>query len=34
MPICQGVAALLAGETTVEALISALLSRPLKSEQG
>jgi glycerol-3-phosphate dehydrogenase (NAD(P)+) len=34
MPICKGVAALLAGETTVEAVIDALLSRPLKSEQG
>ncbi|MCC5611767.1 NAD(P)-dependent glycerol-3-phosphate dehydrogenase [Nostoc sp. CHAB 5834] len=34
MPICEGVAALLAGETTVEGLIDALLSRPLKSEQG
>jgi glycerol-3-phosphate dehydrogenase (NAD(P)+) len=34
MPICEGVAALLAGETTVDGLIDALLSRPLKSEQG
>ncbi len=34
MPICEGVAALLAGEVTVDGLIDALLSRPLKSEQG
>lgn len=34
MPICEGVAALLAGEATVEGLIDALLSRPLKAEQG
>jgi glycerol-3-phosphate dehydrogenase (NAD(P)+) len=34
MPICEGVAALLAGEATVDGLIDALLSRPLKSEQG
>lgn len=32
MPICEAVAALLAGETTVDAMIEALLSRPLKSE--
>lgn len=33
MPICLAVAALLGGETTVEALIDNLLSRPLKAER-
>jgi glycerol-3-phosphate dehydrogenase (NAD(P)+) len=33
MPICEATAALLAGETTVEAMIEALLSRPLKAER-
>ncbi|CAL1690226.1 Glycerol-3-phosphate dehydrogenase [NAD(P)+] [Brevundimonas subvibrioides] len=33
MPICEAIAALLAGETTVDALIEALLSRPLKAER-
>jgi len=32
MPICQAVAAILAGEAEVEAAIAGLLSRPLKSE--
>jgi glycerol-3-phosphate dehydrogenase (NAD(P)+) len=32
MPICEAVAAILAGEHTVEAAIMGLLSRPLKSE--
>jgi len=32
-PICEATAALLAGETTVEAMIEALLSRPLKAER-
>jgi glycerol-3-phosphate dehydrogenase (NAD(P)+) len=34
MPICEAVAALLAGETAVDALIEALLSRPLKAERA
>lgn len=33
MPICQAVAALLSGETTVDAVIYDLLSRPLKAER-
>jgi glycerol-3-phosphate dehydrogenase (NAD(P)+) len=33
MPISQAVAALLAGETTVQGMIDALLSRPLKAER-
>lgn len=33
MPICLAVAALLGGETTVEALIDNLLSRPLRAER-
>ena len=33
MPICEATAALLAGETTVDAMIEALLSRPLKAER-
>ena len=33
MPICEAIAALLAGETSVDALIEALLSRPLKAER-
>ncbi|ADK99725.1 NAD(P)H-dependent glycerol-3-phosphate dehydrogenase [Brevundimonas subvibrioides] len=33
MPICEAIAGLLAGETTVDALIEALLSRPLKAER-
>lgn len=33
MPICEGVAALLNGETSVEELIDNLLSRPLKAER-
>lgn len=33
MPICLAVAALLGGETTVEALINNLLSRPLRAER-
>lgn len=33
MPICLAVATLLGGETTVEALIDNLLSRPLKAER-
>jgi glycerol-3-phosphate dehydrogenase (NAD(P)+) len=33
MPICLAVAALLGGETTVDALIDNLLSRPLKAER-
>jgi glycerol-3-phosphate dehydrogenase (NAD(P)+) len=33
MPICQLVAAVLAGETAVDAGIEALLNRPLKSER-
>lgn len=33
MPISQAVAALLNGETTVEAMIESLLSRPLKAER-
>jgi glycerol-3-phosphate dehydrogenase (NAD(P)+) len=33
MPISMAVAALLSGETTVDALIDALLSRPLKAER-
>ena len=32
-PICEAVAAVLAGETTVDAVIEGLLSRPLKSER-
>lgn len=32
-PICEAVAAVLAGETTVEAVIEGLLSRPLKVER-
>lgn len=32
MPICQAVAAILAGEAEVDAAIAGLLSRPLKSE--
>lgn len=32
-PICEGVAALLNGETTVDELIDNLLSRPLKAER-
>ena len=32
MPICQTVAALLAGEVEVDAAILGLLARPLKSE--
>ncbi|AQR60500.1 glycerol-3-phosphate dehydrogenase [Brevundimonas sp. LM2] len=34
MPICAATAALLAGETTVEAMIESLLSRPLKAERA
>ena len=34
MPICQAVAGVLAGETTVDQVIDALLSRPLKSERA
>jgi glycerol-3-phosphate dehydrogenase (NAD(P)+) len=34
MPICEATAALLAGETTVEAMIESLLSRPLKAERA
>jgi len=34
MPICEAVAALLAGETTVDAMIEGLLSRPLKAERA
>ncbi|WP_396594822.1 NAD(P)H-dependent glycerol-3-phosphate dehydrogenase [Brevundimonas sp. R86498] len=34
MPICEATAALLAGETTVDAMIEALLSRPLKAERA
>ncbi|WP_426041851.1 NAD(P)H-dependent glycerol-3-phosphate dehydrogenase [Brevundimonas sp. TWP2-3-4b1] len=33
MPICEATAALLAGETTVDAMIEGLLSRPLKAER-
>lgn len=33
MPICEATAALLAGETTVDAMIESLLSRPLKAER-
>jgi glycerol-3-phosphate dehydrogenase (NAD(P)+) len=33
MPISLAVAALLNGETTVEAMIESLLSRPLKTER-
>ena len=33
MPICEATAALLAGETTVDAMIEELLSRPLKAER-
>jgi glycerol-3-phosphate dehydrogenase (NAD(P)+) len=33
MPICQAVARLLQGQTTVEAVIEDLLSRPLKAER-
>jgi glycerol-3-phosphate dehydrogenase (NAD(P)+) len=33
MPISLAVAALLNGETTVEAMIESLLSRPLKAER-
>jgi glycerol-3-phosphate dehydrogenase (NAD(P)+) len=32
-PICEAVAAILAGEVGVEAAITGLLSRPLKSER-
>jgi len=32
-PICEGVAAVLAGETTVDRVIDDLLSRPLRAEQ-
>lgn len=32
-PICEGVAAVLAGETTVDVVIDGLLSRPLKVER-
>ncbi len=32
-PICEAVAAVLAGETTVDVVIEGLLSRPLKSER-
>jgi glycerol-3-phosphate dehydrogenase (NAD(P)+) len=32
MPISEAVAAVLAGQTTVDAAIGALLTRPLKSE--
>ena len=32
-PICEAVAAVLAGETTVDAAIEALLTRPLKPER-
>ncbi len=32
LPICEAVAAILAGETDLDAAITALLSRPLKSE--
>jgi glycerol-3-phosphate dehydrogenase (NAD(P)+) len=32
LPICEAVAAILAGEVSVEAAMTALLSRPLKSE--
>ncbi|HWT50838.1 MAG TPA: glycerol-3-phosphate dehydrogenase, partial [Caulobacter sp.] len=31
-PICEAVAAILAGEVEVDAAITGLLSRPLKSE--
>ena len=34
MPIATTTAALLAGETTVDAAIEALLSRPLKAERA
>ena len=34
MPISLAVAALLAGETTVDAAIEGLLSRPLKAERS
>ncbi|MFN3354131.1 MAG: NAD(P)H-dependent glycerol-3-phosphate dehydrogenase, partial [Brevundimonas sp.] len=34
MPICQAVAGVLTGETTVDQVIDALLSRPLKSERA
>ncbi len=33
IPICEATAAVLAGETTVDAVIDGLLSRPLKSER-
>ncbi|WP_298158739.1 NAD(P)H-dependent glycerol-3-phosphate dehydrogenase [Brevundimonas sp.] len=33
MPICEATAALLAGESTVDAMIEGLLSRPLKAER-
>jgi len=33
-PICEAVAAVLAGETTVDIVIDGLLSRPLKSERA
>jgi len=33
MPICEATAALLAGETTVDAMIEGLLSRPLRAER-
>ena len=32
-PICEAVAAVLAGETTVDVAIDGLLSRPLKVER-
>ena len=32
-PICEAVAAVLAGETTVDQVIEGLLSRPLKVER-
>ena len=33
MPICEAVAAVLAGEITLNAAVDGLLSRPLKSER-
>jgi len=32
MPICEAVAAVLAGEITLDAAVDGLLSRPIKSE--
>ena len=34
MPICNAVAAIVAGETDVDAAIGALLARPLTREKG